>query len=335
MEWDKGYSASYYMTEVDPATWKDVERFDIKGGSISRSLDGLRQSASVECNNYPRDKERYVRIYMDVMQSGEGAHEALFTGLATSPDRDIRGSWTENNVQCYSVLKAADDVILPRGFYAASGVSCTSVLEKLLAPVSAPIEFDGEAPALTNDIVAESGETNLTMVERVLAAIGWNMRIFGDGHIRFEPYSNEPVATFDPLEFAVIETDISIESDWFSCPNVFMASSNGVTAIAKDEDPDSPLSIQNRGREVWYYENGISLNTNETISDYAARRLAEEQEYIVTARYDRRYVPDVLPGDMVRLHYPEQELNDDYMVTSQTIALGYSAKTSEEIVGAN
>lgn len=160
------------------------------------------------------------------------------------------------------------------------------------------------------------------------------MRIFGDGLIRFEPYSSEPVATFDPIDFPVIETEITVSSDWFSCPNVFMASSNGITAIAKDEDPDSPLSIQNRGREVWFYENGFALNENETVTEYAQRRLKEEQECIVTARYDRRFVPDVFPGDLVRLHYPAQELNDDYMVSSQSITLGYAARTSEEIIGA-
>lgn len=335
MEWDKGYSASYYMMEVDPITWKDTTRFEIKSGSISRKLDGLRQSAGVECTNYSRDKERYVRIYLDARQSGSGAHEALFTGLATSPDRSIRGTWSEDSVQCYSVLKPADDVILARGYYAPRGISCTSVLKELLAPIPAPIEFDSDAPALSYEIVAESGETNLTMVERVLSAIGWNMRIFGDGRIRFEPYGADPMVTFDPISFDVIETEVDVTSDWFDCPNVFMASGNGITTIAKDEDPESPLSIQNRGREVWFYESGIVLNANETIGEYAQRRLMEEQESVVTARYDRRYVPNVLPGDLVRLHYPAQDLNDIYMVSSQTITLGHSARTSEEIIGAN
>ena len=86
---------------------------------------------------------------------------------------------------------------------------------------------------------------------------------------------------------------------------------------------------------MWFYESGIVLNANETIGEYAQRRLMEEQESVVTARYDRRYVPNVLPGDLVRLHYPAQDLNDIYMVSSQTITLGHSARTSEEIIGAN
>lgn len=333
MEWDKGYSASYYMMEVDPITWKDVERFEIKAGSLTRNLDGLRQSASFECVNYPNDKERYVRIYLDAIQSGSGAHEALFTGLATSPELKIKGTWNENTVQCFSILKPADDIILSRGYYAAAGVSCTTILRELLAPLPAPIEFDSNAPALTYSIVAENGETNLSMAERILEAIGWNMRIFGDGHIRFEPYQIDPIVIFDPLEFDVIETEISISSDLFDCPNVLMVTCNSQTAIAKDENPDSPVSIQNRGREVWAFENGVALNANETIGNYTKRRLKELQQYKISASYDRRFVPEVFPGDVVRLHYPAQGLNDDFMVKSQTVSLGYSARTSEEIIG--
>lgn len=334
MEWDKGYSASYYMMEVDPNTWADIDRIEITGGSVNRSLDGLLQSATIDCTDYPQDKERYVRVYLDALQSGSGAHEAIFTGLAVSPDRDIRGSWSENTVQCYSVLKAADDVILARGYYAPAGVNCERVFKELLAPVPAPVEFLVDVPSLSYSLVAESGETNLTMVRKILTAIGWNMRIFGDGRIRFEPYGTEPVVTFGPLEYDIIENSISVEYDWFRCPNVFMVSSNGITAIARDTDPNSPLSIQNREREVWAYENGVALQEGESITAYAYRRLAEEQQTVVTARYDRRFVPNVFPGDFITLHYPEQGLDDDYMVTSQTITLGHSAKTSEEIIGA-
>ena len=43
MDWSKGYSASYYAARVDPVTWRDVERFEITGGSIKRGVDALRE----------------------------------------------------------------------------------------------------------------------------------------------------------------------------------------------------------------------------------------------------------------------------------------------------
>ena len=44
------------------------------------------------------------------------------------------------------------------------------------------------------------------MIEKILTAIDWRLRVRGDGRIFVEPKSDEPVATFDPLEFDVLET---------------------------------------------------------------------------------------------------------------------------------
>ena len=131
MDWSKGYSASYYMTRVDPATWRDIERIEITGGSIKRNADGLMQSADVDCVNYQRG-EIWVRIYLDTNQAGAHAHEALFTGLATSPERSYNGRMSTSALNGYSVLKPADDVILPRGWYAPAGMNAAEQVAKLL-----------------------------------------------------------------------------------------------------------------------------------------------------------------------------------------------------------
>ena len=333
MEWNKGYSATYYVMEVDPNTWKDISRFEITGGSITRGLDNLRQSATLDCVDYDQSRERWVRVYLDTIQSGTGAHVPLFTGLAVSPERDIRGSWTQNSVSCYSVLKPAEDILLSRGWYAPADMDCRTTLMQLLDTVPAPVQFPDEEMKLLDHIVAEAGETALSMIEQILAAINWNMKINGDGTIVFEPYTNESKQILDPLSFDVIETEIRVTANWFDCPNVFMASNEYTSAIVKDEDPDSPLSIQNRGREVWMQETDCQLAVGETIQSYAERRLAEEQEYVVSASYDRRFIPELMPSDTITLHYPAQGLQGDYTIISQNIDLGFAAKTSEEIVG--
>lgn len=333
MNWEKGYSATYYMTLVDPVSWRDVETVQITSGSINRESTGLRHSADVTCFNQTLRNEQWIRIYLDAKQGGSNAHEALFTGLAISPDRDIKGNWEEHSVQCYSVLKPADDILLPRGWYAPTEIEASVIIKQLLEPVPAPVVFSGVAPELDSVIIAEDNETNLSMIEAILSAINWNMRITGDGRIVISEYSNDSQVIFDPFEFDIVESELKVTSDWYDCPNVFMAVADGVTAIAKDEDADSQLSVQNRGREIWRAENGVNLAQNETLTEYAMRRLKEEQRYSVTVSYDRRYVPNVFPGDIITMHYPAQDLVGDYIVESQTIELGHGAKTSEEVIG--
>ena len=129
----------------------------------------------------------------------------------------------------------------------------------------------------------------------------------------------------------MLETEIHVAADWFSAPNVYMAIDNDITAIARDDSADSPLSTVNRGREVWTQDNAANLADNQTIEQYAKMMLSQAQAVKQTASYNRRFIPDVYPGDMVRMRYPEQGVNGLYTVKSQSITLSYNATTNEEI----
>lgn len=329
MDWSKGYSASYYVKEVDPATWRDKGTINITGGTIKRTLTGLRNSASINCLTDLGGIEKWVRIYMDTKQEGNYGHEALFTGIAATPKRKAYASRNERTPDCYSVLKPAADVILTRGWFALAGSNSGEIVKSLLSVTPAPVVVEENAPALSTTIIAEDNETRLSMVDRVLTAIGWRLDISGDGTINVKPYSLDPVEKFAPTSVDVIEVPISITEDWFSAPNVYMAVSGDMTGIARDDRDESPLSIQNRGREVWEVESGVTLPANETIAEYATRQLKAAQRVRKQASYDRRFMPHVRVGDVVNLHYPAQNLDGLYLVSSQSVRIGFNARTSE------
>lgn len=331
MDWSKGYSATYYATRVDPVTWRDAERIEITGGTISRTTESLMHSADIQCTQFDSSREEWIRVYLDVAQDGDYAHEALFTGLATSPDKDMHGRMVTHALECYSVLKPADDIVLMRGWYVPAGTNGALQAAELLGVGAAPVEVADNGPALQTTIIAEDGETRLSMAQKILDAVDWRVRLSGDGTINIEPKATEPVAIFDPLEFDVIETELTTTADWYSCPNVVMVIDDDLTAIARDDSPRSPLSTVNRGREVWYVETNADYGANESIEQFAYRRLSELQTAELKAKYDRRYVPQVMPGDLVTVHYPEQGLDDNFRVGTQSVELGHGARTSEEI----
>lgn len=331
MNWAQGYTAEYYATRVDPSTWRDVERIEITGGTIKREDDGLRDSAQIYCDRYPQGIEQWVRIYMDCEQGGSNEHVALFTGLATSPQKDMDGIMETSAIECYSVLKPASDVYLLRGWYAPAGASGAVVIKDLLSSLPAPVEIADNAPQLSSAIIAEDAETKLTMIEKILTAIDWRLKIRGNGTISVEPKNDDQVASFDPLDVDVLETEIKVTADWFDAPNVYMAIDNDLVAIARDDSVDSPLSTVNRGREVWAQDNASNLADNQTIEQYAAMMLKQAQQVKQTVSYNRRFFPDIFPSDVIRMRYPEQGVNGLYEVKSQSITLGYSATTNEEI----
>ena len=331
MDWTKGFSSLYYMSVVDPDTWRDIDTIQIKGGEISRSESELIESADVDCVRYDQSSERYVRIWMNTRQEGSSSHTALFTGLATSPDDDINGTLITNRVQCFSVLKPAKDVLLQRGWYAPAGVSGASIVEDLLNIIPAPVRTEGQAPELVQAIVAENGESHLSMAWKVLNAINWRMRIEGDGTVVLSAKADSVSTILEPLENDIVEPQISVEYDWYRCPNVFRAVMDDLYAVARDDDPKSPLSTVGRGREIWMEETDCDLNVGETIAQYAHRRLKEEQSVAMTASYSRRFLPDIRVGDLVGIKLPAQGIVGTFIVESNTVEIGHGSRTSEDV----
>ena len=331
MDWSKGFSAEYYMTIVDPVTFLDTERVEITGGTISRTGSGLRQSADIQCVDFDPSRECWVRVWLTAAQEDDVARVPLFTGLATAPGVEMDGMRAKYPVECYSVLKPAEDVLLPRGWFAGAGFNGAETVADLLSVSPAPIEAEDNAPILSQHIIAESGENRLTMANKILTAINWRLVIEGDGTIRICPMPLDVSGIFG-VDNDVIEPRISLTSDWFGCPNVFRAVSGELSIEARDEDEDSVLSIPTRGREIWKEETSCKLNDGESLEQYAARRLAEEQAVAYSVKYSRRYNPNINVGDLVRLHYPSVGLMDIYTVKTQHINLGYGARIEEGVV---
>ena len=331
MRWDKGYKARYYCTRVDPATWRDVETYDITDGRVTKRQSDTMETASVNMTDIPFTGEKWIRIWLDARQESSGAREPLFTGLASVPGLNWNGHRKECALECYSVLKPMADVLMQKGWYAAAGMNGAQLVASLLSIGAAPVTYDENSPILSESIVAENKESNLSMAQKILSAIGWRIRISGDGWIHICPKAEGPIVTFDSLEYDMLETEISDKQDLFSVPNVFRATSRKMTATIRDEDPNNIYSTICRGREVWKEELNAKLSNGESIEEYVSRRLKEEQQPARICSYARRFHPDAVPGDVIRLSYPAQNIEGDFQIDTQRIDLGFAARTAESV----
>ena len=328
MDFTKSYKAAFYAAFLDPVTWNEQGRFEIVSGSVSRTDSGQRATAELTVREYDEPIDRWMRIYMDCDQNGSRAHEALFTGIVSTPGSEHNGAIENVKLQAYSPLKAAEDIKLQLGWYVPAGRNGAAVIRDLLKKQPAPVEVVGTAPVLSEAIVAEQNENCLSMAEKVLSSINWIMQVAGDGTIILKKASAESVLDMGPQQ-DIVETTFSKGRDWFSCPNVVFATTGTASYEARDDDPESELSTVSRGREVQVFEENVTLSDNETIRKYAERRLTELQARTETASYTRRYMPDVLVGDNVRLDYGS--LSGLFTVESQTITLGTAARTQEAV----
>ena len=328
MDYTRGYKSEFYASLIDPVSWADTERVEIISGSVNNTASGLRQTASIKVRDFDRTHEHWIRVYMDARQDEDITHTALFTGIAAAPKEDIDGMVATNELSCYSVLEPLDTPILI-GTYIPRGITADKAIRQLLTATPAPVDIAENTPRLEDYIVAEDNETSLTLLQKVLDAIAWQMYIAGDGTIVIRPKPEEPAAAFSAVNADVLETTLSKTRDWFKAPNVFRATSGDAVAVARDDDPDSPLSTVARGRDVVMAERDVTLGSGEGLAEYARRRLAEEQQVAETADYTRRFMPDVHVGDMVTINY--DQIQGTYEVTQQTVNLTYNGQTQEQV----
>lgn len=333
MEWDKGFTSVYYVALVDPHTWMDKDRMEIltEGGSIKKTCTDLRESASLTFYDYPYSKEMWMRIWMDAYQGNETSHIPLFTGLAVAPRRDIDGRQSTSKVELYSVLKPAQDVLLPRGWYVPKGANTGRTIIKLLKNTPAPVVVDDGIPKLYSHIIAEDGESALSMTDKLLDAVGWRMKIEGDGRIHICDYTDKSSLRMDTMHYDIIENELDVEYDYYECPNILRVISEEDSYVARDDDPESIFSTVSRGREIWAEESSVEENTGESLPHYAQRKLKEMQQVGYIVNYKRRFVPNIYTSDIVTLRYPEQKIDGDFIITSQDMDLSFGCAVSEEV----
>ena len=332
MIWSEGFTGEYYMTIVDRHSWRDIGRLEITGGSIERSRADLLESADVDVTELPEGGEAWIRIWLDADQDGV-EHVPLFTGLTSAPTRNINGVRESYTIECYSVLKPIDDILCERGEYVPTEVSAPDAAARLLRRGIAPVEIaSDEQHHLMSAVIAEDGETKLTLAQKVLDAIGWEIRLDGYGTIHIQPAADNVVQRFDAVDNDVIELELTDEYDWYSCPNVLRCISDDLTAVARDDDPESSLSTVSRGREIYAEESSVTLGTNESLGAYAIRRLKELQSPARTISYNRRFFPGVYPNDIVRLNHGTIGIDGNFRIESQSMELGYGCRVSETAV---
>ena len=102
-----------------------------------------------------------------------------------------------------------------------------------------------------------------------------------------------------------------------------------------NDDPNSPTSTINRGREIIYRDSNPSLAgdpTNSEIQEYAKRLLRSLSTIEYSVSYTHGYCP-VRLGDCVRLNYARAGLNNiKAKVISQTIKCEPGCPVTEKAV---
>lgn len=344
IDWSESMEQSFEYYEVDPNTWKDIRKIEnVKSCSIDRdeSSDTL-GSASISIVNTLG--ETYIRAYLLIRQNGNNFRVTLGTFLVQTPSSDFDGKNRNVTMDCYTPLLELKENPPPLGYTLMKGENIMErAYEICRENCRAPVVETKLEKVLEANFVSNTDDTWLVFLQDLLAQAKYKFYLDEEGKILFAPIQKleqlKPVWTFNDDNSSILYPDINLEHDLYGIPNVVeVVCSTGTemyTARVVNDDPSSPTSTVNRGREILYRETSPNIQgipSVEQINEYAEALLEELSSVEYQVSYKHGYCP-VRVGDCVRLNYERADLKDiKAKVISQSINCETSCSVDETAV---
>ena len=335
----------YYI--VDPNTWKDVKRFDkVKSCTIDRDSEA-ETLGSASINVTESVGECYLRVYLVTIQNGVKERHPLGTFLIQTPSSSFNGKIRDVTVDAYTPLLELKESPPPLGYSILKGGNImASAYQAVREHARAPIVKTEADDTLHYDFVANTDDTWLTFVKDLISNAKYEFALDELGRILFSPKQDtaslQPVWTYNDDNSSILHPDLTLDHDMYGIPNVVEVSySNGhdyYHARVVNDDPNSPTSTVNRGREIVYRVTDpdmVGVPHEFQIQEYAEQLLRELSSLEYTVTYTHGYCP-VRVGDCVRLNYTRAGLTGiKARVISQSISCEPGCPVTEKAVFTN
>ena len=320
-DWLSSMQQTYEYYIVDPGTWKDVKKLDnVKKCTITRDSEAeTLGSATIDVTESVG--ECYIRIYLIAIQNGLTEKHPLGTFLVQTPLSSFDGKVQNVSMDAYTPLLELKENPPPLGYSILKDENIMDIAYILTREYTrAPVVKANSSNTLFYDFVANTNDTWLTFITDLISNARYSFSLDELGRVLFSPKQDiaslQPVWTYNDDNSSIIYPEMDMDHDLYGIPNVVeVVYSNGKDnyhARVTNNDPNSPISIVNRGREIIHRVTDPDLigdPTESQIQEYAERLLRELSSLEYTITYTHGYCP-VRIGDCVRLNYSRAGLTD-------------------------
>lgn len=344
-DWTASMQQTFEYYIVDPGTWKEVRKLDkVKSCTISRDTDA-ETLGSVSIDIDENIGECYIRAYLITIQNGLKERHPLGTFMVQTPLTGFDGRVQTISADAYTPLIELKEKLPPIGFYVPKE---SNIMEQayLLARenMRAPVVKTTNDATLYQDFISTTSDTWLAYLSDLAAEAKFVLDLDEMGRVLFAPKQDaaslQAVWTYDNGNSSILLPSISVDHDLYGIPNVIevvYSSSNSAEVFYEkkvNDDPNSPISTINRGREIMkrITDPNVGNPTKGSIKDYATQALRDASSLEYTITYTHAYCP-VRIGDCVRLNYPQAKLNGvKAKVISQSIKCEPGCPVTEKAV---
>lgn len=358
VDWTASMQQTFEFYMVDPNTWRDSKKLtNIKKCSITRDSE-VDTLGSATFDITESVGECYIRVYLITVQNGITEKHPLGTFLAQTPSSSFDGRIRNVTMDAYTPLLELKEKSPPMGYFIPKGTNIMQQAYSLIKDkklMRGPISSNSEVSStkLSYDFVSDINDTWLDFLRDLISAavvdsgiVKYKFDLDELGRVLFVPDQDinalSPIWTYTDDNSSILYPDLNMEHDLYGLPNVVeVIYSNGDKNIESrivNDDPNSPISTVNRGREIVYRDVTPNIHgeaTQESVDRYAEDLLKTLSSIEYTVSYEHGYCP-VRVGDCVRLNYTRAGLkNVKAKVISQNIMCATGCSVSEKAVFTN
>lgn len=332
-DWSASMQQTFEYYTVDPDTWEDRDRITtVISSSISRESSS-ETLGHAELDVSEAIPECYIRIYLKTIQNGVTERHPLGTFLAQTPSESFNGKRADMTLDAYTPLLELKENPPPLGYYVPKNTNTLDMAYSLAKEhMRAPVVKPTGSHLVYSHFVANTDDTWLSYLISLVGQAEYHLGLDEMGRLIFLPNQDtdgmQPVWEFNDGNSSILYPDMSIDHDFYGIPNVveviYSVGSHTYHTTVKNENPESPVSVQNRGREILYRITdpgfiGAGEDTETLVEEYAKRILKEKSTVSYQATFKHGYCP-VRLGDCVRIDYRRADLRNIHAkVISQSI----------------
>lgn len=313
-DWSASMQQTFEYYIVDPNTWRDDKMINnVTSCDITRDSE-LETLGSATIDVTESVGECYIRAYLITIQNGVKEKFPLGTFLVQTPSSSFDGKIRNVSMDAYTPLLELKEKVPPLGYSVLKNEPIMSKAYQLVSEnVRAPVVKAECSTKIHYDFVANTDDTWSSFVRDFISNAKYSYELDEMGRILFSPKqetaSLQPVWTYTDDNSSILYPEITLDHDIYGIPNVVeVIYSNGADyyySRVVNDDPNSPISTVNRGREIIHRVTDPDLigdPTENQIDEYAEQLLRELSSIQYTVSYKHAYCP-VRLGDCVRLNY--------------------------------
>lgn len=346
-DWSSSMQQTFEYYIVDPNTWRDQKLIDnVVSCTVYRDLDkDTLGSASISITESVG--ECYIRIYLITIQNGVKEKHPIGTYLVQTPSSKFDGKIRTVTMDAYTPLLELKEGKPPIGYYIPKKENVMSTAYSIAREhIRAPVSEANCTTKLFYNFVADTSDTWLTFLSDLVSNAKYNIGLDELGRVLFYPNQDtaslQPVWTYTDDNSSILYPELTLDHDLYGIPNVveviYSDGGNNYYSKVVNDDPNSPISTVNRGREILYRETNpdmIGDPTENRIQEYAEQLLRNLSTLEYTVTYSHGYCP-VRIGDCVRLDYLKAGItNTKAKVINQSIECVSGCRVTETAIFTN